>query len=345
VAVTVRRMVISRKIQRLLPEWASFLRGVLELNDCAPTASREGLVQDDRFQQVRLTLERLIYEHFEQLSMSDPQRLQSILAWHRYTLAGAALTHPRLRELLKRTYRFPTSQGQLTFEEIRQKSVADPLFEDEADRVVWYNADRRQEAWANSLFNGHEAPCVHTLLSFEESLLATMAADNTAHGEAVDIRPASPSAQGFAASILGISDIEDAPPQWQEFLSGTGAKILCASFNEGQPVMAFLNERRELLKTFDELKKEGTIPAGFQRMIDQHFAGESPAENEVLLNRSHRLVGRALTQSTRSPLAGVLRLLVGNALATAGASVDRKAQRQQAEDLDWIAEALWGKNP
>ena len=36
VAVTVRRMVISRKIQRLLPEWASFLRGVLELNDCSP---------------------------------------------------------------------------------------------------------------------------------------------------------------------------------------------------------------------------------------------------------------------------------------------------------------------
>ena len=71
--------------------------------------------------------------------------------------------------------------------------------------------------------------------------------------------------------------------------------------------MAFLNERRELQKTFEDLKKEGTIPSGFQRMIDQHFAGEAPAENEVLLNRSHRLVGRALTQSPRSPLASVLR--------------------------------------
>jgi hypothetical protein len=109
--------------------------------------------------------------------------------------------------------------------------------------------------------------------------------------------------------------------------------------------MAFLNERRELQKTFDDLKKEGTIPSGFQRMIDQHFAGEAPAENEVLLNRSHRLVGRALTQSTRSPLASVLRLLVVNALASAGAAVDRKTQQQQSDDLDWIAEALWGKNP
>ena len=32
VTVTLRRMVISRRVQGLLPEWASFLRGVLELD-------------------------------------------------------------------------------------------------------------------------------------------------------------------------------------------------------------------------------------------------------------------------------------------------------------------------
>ncbi len=65
----------------------------------------------------------------------------------------------------------------------------------------------------------------------------------------------------------------------------------------------------------------------------------------MLLNRDHRLVRRALSQKTTGPLASVLRLLVLNALTTAGASVPREAQRQQAEDLDWIADALWGKNP
>ena len=56
-------------------------------------------------------------------------------------------------------------------------------------------------------------------------------------------------------------------------------------------------------------------------------------------------MGRALTQKTSSPLASVLRLLVANALTAAGATVPRQAQVQQVEDLDWIAEALWGKNP
>src|SRR5262249_1190356 len=154
---------------------------------------------------------------------------------------------------------------------------------------------------------------------------------------------ASPSAPGFAEGILGVSDLEEAPAMWQEFFACTGARILCASFRTEQPVMAFLNERYELLRTFDELKKQGTIPAGFQRLIDAQFADAPTGVNEVLLNRNHRLVGRALSQKTSHPLASVLRLLVINALGAAGAAVNRATQSQQVEDLAWVAEALWGR--
>jgi molecular chaperone HtpG len=345
VTVTVRRMVISRRIQGLLPEWASFLRGVLELNDCSPTASREDLVRDGTFAQVRAVLEARVFEHFETLGREDPTRLESILAWHRYLMTGAALRQRQLRDLLRKTYRMPTSKGLLTFDDIVERSMADPLLEMEAERVVWYNTDRRQEQWLNTLFAATGVPCVHALRTFEESLLATFAADTTEGGTPTDLRMASPSALNFATTILGVRDLEDAPPVWQEFFAASGARILCASFRTEQPVMAFLNERYELARTFDDLKKRGTIPTGFQRLIDAHFEDAPTGRNEVLLNRNHRLVGRALTQKTTSPLASVLRLLVSNALITAGASTTQPAQRQQVEDLDWIAEALWGKNP
>lgn len=344
VTATVRRMVISRRIQGLLPQWAPFLRGVLELNDCAPTASREDLVRDERFEQVRAELEAHLFEHFERLAREEPSRLEAVLAWHRYTFAGAALADRRLRELLRRTYRLPTSRGPLTFEEILEHSAADPLFETEAEHVVWYNPDRRQEHWINSLFAGQEAPCVHTLRSFEESLLASWVADAEEAGTAAELRLASPSSPAFAEAILGIHDMEDAPEDWQTFLAATGADIRCASFAADQPVLAFLNERHELLRTFDELKKQGTVPPGFQRLIDAHYAAAPTGNNEVLLNRNHRLVGRALEQQTTSPLASVLRLLVHNALATAGAAMARETQRQQTEDLEWIADALWGRD-
>ncbi len=100
VTVTLRRMVISRHIQNLIPAWAPFLRGVLELPDCPPTASREDLVRDERFTRIKKVLEQKLFEHFEQLADKDPARLESILAWHRYHFAGAALDEPRLRQLV-----------------------------------------------------------------------------------------------------------------------------------------------------------------------------------------------------------------------------------------------------
>jgi len=340
VTATLRRMVISRRLRGLLPQWASFLRGVLELKNCSPTASREDLVRDEHFAIAAQALESHLFDHLEQLANKEPARLQSILAWHRYTFAGAALTEPRLRTLLRRAYTFSTSQGQLTFDDIIQRSAANPIFEMEADYVVWYNTDRRQEGWINSMFNNHEAPCVHALRSFEESLLATMLTDSSGKAE---MRFASPASPGFAAEILQMNDMLDAPPEWADFFRDTEAIVRVAAFDRNQPVMAFLNERHELMKTFTDLKKGGVVPSGFQRLIDRHFEQGEQLRNEVLLNRNHRLVARAMEQKTNSPLASVLRLLVVNALRTAGASLPSTAIDQQQGDLDWIADCLWGQ--
>lgn len=344
VMVTVRRMVISRQIQGLLPPWATFLRGCLELHECSPTASREDLVRNKKFSVVTDMLENILFRHFEQLQKNDPQRMESIVNWHRYSLAGAALESRRLREILKSSYRLPTSHGPLTINEILANSDADPLYEEEADRVVWYNTDRRQEQWVNSLFSGHSAPCVHTFRSFEESLLAQSLADDYEAGTVSDLRIASPSAPNFASAILGIRDLEDASTEWSEFLSAIDAKILIGSFREDQPVMAFLNERYELAKSFDELKQRGEIPTGFQRLIDSHFENAPSGENEVILNRNHSMIARTLSQQPGTPLSSVMRLIVVNALNSAGAATPSPARRQQQDDLEWIAECLWGRD-
>lgn len=340
VTSTLRRMVISQNIRGLLPRWASFLRGVVELRECSPTASREDLVKNAQFYRAAAAIEARVFERFEQLAREEPARLQSVLTWHRYTFAGAALSEPRLRALLRHTYQFPTSQGQLTFDEIVARSDANPIFEMDADKVVWYNTDRRQEGWINSLFLNHEAPVVHTLRGFEESLLATMIGDVP---ENVDLRFACPSSPGFGKEILQMDDLEDASEQWETFFADIEAKVHVASCDSGQPVLAFLNERHELKKSFEELKTRGVVPAGFQRMIDNHFSESDETRNEVLLNRNHRLVARALEQPTTSPLAGVLRVLVSNALHTAGAKLPTAALQNQHTDLDWIADCLWGQ--
>lgn len=348
VTTLVRRMVISRHQQGLLPDWAPFVRGVLELNDCEPTASREDLVRNSHFERTRASLEEHLFAHFERMAREDPARMNGILSWHKYTLAGAGLSNRRLRDLLRRSYQFNTSIGLLSFDAIYERARAAPLFDGEFDCVIWYNTDRRQERWINSLFVDAQLVCVHTWRAFEESLLAAMAgdqADDKGGGQgAIDLRIASPSRADFATQVLGARDVEEAPSDWQEFLSSADVQVLTGNVSSEQPVLAFLNERHELLRTLDDLKKEGQVPTGFQRLMDRHFEGDRPRRNEVLLNRGHPLVATALAQSTRAPLASVLRLLVVQALTAAGAAPPRNAQRQLAEDLEWLGQCLKGRS-
>ena len=338
IAVSVRRMVISRHIRELVPVWAPFLRGVLELPSCSPTSNREDLVRDAVFDSVCDSINEEIYLHFSELAMQQPHRWQSILHWHRYTFAGMAIHDERLRSLLRITYKFLTSSGELTIAEILARSKADALVEDEADFVVWYNADRRQESWLNDFFSHSPTPCIHTLRSFEETLLASILSEMP--NFQVDLRAASPSSLHFCESILGMEDKSEVPRDWEVFFDALDSNVFIASTSSKQPVFAFVNERYELSKTFDELRENGELPKGFQRLIDQHFQRSPLGKNEIILNRSHRLVRKALELGSKSSLSHVLRLLVTTALSKAGARLHTDAQSLQATDLEAIADSL-----
>jgi len=344
ITVTVRRMIISRRVQGLLPEWASFVRGVLELPECSPTASREDLVRDAMFYSVREQINSVLFDHFESLARKNPNRWQSLIAWHRYLLAGAALEEPRLRHLLRDTYRFMTSRGELTFPEIIAASQTSSIHTTDEDFVIWYNPSRYQESWINEVFADLPVPCVHTLRSFEETLLALMVSDLLNEGVSVDLRIATPSSEDFAEVVLGIQELSTASREWEQFFADLPVLVRVGEYHKDIPVLAFLSEQAELQRTFEGLKKQGTMPSGFQRLIEAHFQHDRPRPNEVILNRRHPLVRRALEQSTRVPLASVIRLLVIKALRMAGMPLDPRIRQVEHADLAWIAEALWGRN-
>ncbi len=340
---TIRRMIISPKIQGLMPEWAPFVRGILELPDCRPTASREELVQDETFELVRMTLEKLLFEHFEKMAEKRKAVWESLLLWHRYTLTGSALVDERLRALLRKTYPFSTHRGKLTFEEIVEKSPADPLSEEDAEYVVWYHGDRRQEAAMESVFAELKTPCVHATQTFEESLLAAFALDALEKEyKHIACRPAVPGTKGFASTVLGAKDLEPLDDRWDEFFEPVDARFYTADCDSPQPVFAFLNERHDLVRTLNMLKRDGSIPSSFQRMIDKHLEDEQQPRNEILLNRKHGLVRQSLEQKPGMPLPAVLRVLVFQAIQSAGAQLPHEARVLIDDDLHWIAEALRG---
>ncbi len=341
VATTIRRMIVSRNIQGLMPPWASFVRGVLELPDCRPTASREELVRDENFATVKRTLEKILFDYFEELAKEKPAIWESLLGWHRYALAGSALENERLRRLLRKTYRFSTNRGKWTFDEILQRSPASPIFEEDAEYVLWYHGDRRQESAIESVFSGQKTPCVHATMAFEESLLCNMAIDAMKERNLrIDCRVAVPGTKGFSQTILGAKDQTPLDDDWEAHFAAVDAKYFSADCDGSQPVFAFLNERYDLIRTLDALKKGGDIPDSFQRMIDRHLEGEELPQNEILLNRRNPLVERALSGTAAGSRAAVLRVLVFQAVQSAGAQLSREARELIETDLQQIAESL-----
>jgi molecular chaperone HtpG len=339
VTVTVRRMVISRRIDGLMPVWAPFLRGVLELPLCGPTSSREDLVRNAAFDAAQKVVEEEVFKFLEGLAETDIGRLTRMVVWHRYTLAGASLTNPRLRRLLSKCYPFDTSHGPMPFVKVQELSPADALVESDFDAVIWFNSDRRQEQASAKLFAGRTTPCVQATRSFEEPMLLMMTAEA---GPQVQARAVNLNSKGFLESILGIREVESVPESWAEFLKLENVSIHAASYDAGVPAVAFLDERRDLKQTVEELFKTGQVPMGFQKMMEEHLDSRKIGNNQVLLNRKHKLVARALGRKTSHPLASVLRLLVYQSLEAAGATLPQQAQRVRAADLEWVSDALSG---
>jgi molecular chaperone HtpG len=334
VIATLRRMVISRRLDGLIPEWGHFYRGVLELPGMTPTASREDIVRGEEFERLRSNLEQILIERLFELGEKDRSRLQSIIAWHRYTLAGAALDVPPLLRLLAEHYNFQTSHGQLSFRKLAAIVAARP------GSRIWFNTARGREPWINRVFSGLESPCVQALRTFESALLEALAVDAHARGEDIEVRPADPADDEFLTFVLGASTLEPVGAAWEDFFAAFCTTVEVGHWRGDEPVLVFLNEKRETRRDFDEIKAEGKLPAAFAGIIDRHLGKHDAERHRMLLNRRHELVREALEGGVHSPLASVLRTLAYHAFLGAGLVPREAEQRTLRHDLEWIADTV-----
>lgn len=340
VHVTLNRMLLSKSLRGLLPRWAGFFRGVLELSSCTPTASREDLVRNEAFKSTKEELEKLLFAWLEKLTRDHPAEWQAILRWHRYTLLGHALDVPRLRRYVGDTLEWPTTRGKLLFEDLWKSTSVDLLSLGAEEPTVWFNSDRRQEAWIDTLFSETDAICVHATRSFDMATLHALTADRIERDKPGRLKAAKLSTPGFAESVLGAREFEELDPEWSDFLGLGNLNVFRGALRTDRPCLAFIDESQEVRRTFQDLVSAGTLPSGYQKIIQEQLDAQPEVRNEILLNTSHSLVKRALERSITHPLASVLRIQVYAALESAGVRLDEEAAAKRKYDLDWVSEAL-----
>ncbi|MGW5674875.1 HSP90 family protein [Streptomyces sp. NPDC003860] len=110
-------MLLTDRADNLLPEWAFFVRAVVDTDTLRPTASRENLYDDETLAAVREALGGAVRQWLAELAASDPQRLAAFLSVHHLGVKSLARHDAELFELMLPWLPFETSDGQLSLDE------------------------------------------------------------------------------------------------------------------------------------------------------------------------------------------------------------------------------------
>jgi molecular chaperone HtpG len=120
--VYIRRMFICGRERDLLPSWARFIRGVVECPLLQPTASREGLHQDDSFDLVRQAIEQQLTAGLRQLAQDDPTTWKQVVRGHADVITGWAVSDTEFYEQVADIITFRTTRGPLSLPEYLELS-------------------------------------------------------------------------------------------------------------------------------------------------------------------------------------------------------------------------------
>ncbi|OLE25892.1 MAG: HSP90 family protein [Catenulispora sp. 13_1_20CM_3_70_7] len=119
--VHLKGMLLSDQARGLLPDWAFFVRCVIDTDALRPTASREALYEDDRLAAVRDALGSRVRDWLAGLAATDPARLNRLLAVHYLGVKALARFDDDLFALILPWLPFETTAGRLPLTEFAER--------------------------------------------------------------------------------------------------------------------------------------------------------------------------------------------------------------------------------
>lgn len=120
--VYIRRMFICDRERDLLPPWARFVRGVIDCPVLQPTASREGIHQDEHFESVRQALEEQLSLGLRRLAQEQPARWKQLVTGHSDVIVSWAVKDNEFFERVQDIVPFRTTRGLLSLPDYLQLS-------------------------------------------------------------------------------------------------------------------------------------------------------------------------------------------------------------------------------
>src|SRR5262249_590838 len=118
-------MLLAENAEGLVPDWAFFVKCVVNANDLRPTASREAFYEDDKLAATREALGQCLRNYLVDLAPPHPARLHPFIALpppplNPLSLKRLAVRHDAFYRLVIDWLPFETSLGDMTLGEYRK---------------------------------------------------------------------------------------------------------------------------------------------------------------------------------------------------------------------------------
>ncbi|QRV02114.1 HSP90 family protein [Arcanobacterium phocisimile] len=164
--VYLRSMLLGKKVTDILPEWAYFVRVVLNTDNLKPTASREQLFDNEILDAAREQMGDQVRAWLQQLAQFDLERFHRFTSVHINGLKSLAITDRATRDLVVSAVPFTTSQGQLTLAAIIEKYGS-----------IRFTRTDNEFRTLETIFERNGLCVVNAGFAFDEELLAQVALD------------------------------------------------------------------------------------------------------------------------------------------------------------------------
>lgn len=115
--VYLKNMLLSEQTEGLLPDWAFFVKCVVNANDLRPTASREAFYEDGVLAATRTALGQQLRHYLIDLARENPHRLKQLIQLHYLSIKALAVDDEDFFRIFVNWLPFETNMGTMTLTE------------------------------------------------------------------------------------------------------------------------------------------------------------------------------------------------------------------------------------
>jgi molecular chaperone HtpG len=118
--IYIKNMLIDEKADSILPEWAFFIKAIVNSEVLKPTASREGIYKENTLERTRNDFEISIRNYFKQIAKTAPSILEEIVNTHSLAIKAFAVTDNEFFDLIIDHVVFNSSNGDIKAKDIQK---------------------------------------------------------------------------------------------------------------------------------------------------------------------------------------------------------------------------------